>query len=68
MVPNKRSFGQKVSLFFSRNEAEQREAGTTVPIGPYVPVILCVPLTYTDLAVKKKWRGKSDSVKLPTLQ
>lgn len=43
-------FGQKCSC-----KAEWRKVGTTVPVGPCVPVILCAVLTYSDLVAEPKW-------------
>lgn len=51
-VSNNRS--QSKTFFCSK--AERREAGTTVTMGPCVPIILCTLLTYTDLVVEEKCR------------
>lgn len=41
-------------LFFFSSKADGRKVGTTVPTGLCMPIILCIPLTYTDLAVEQK--------------
>lgn len=51
MVLNEWSSRQK-DIFFSCTKAAQMEVGTTVSIASCVPLILCAPLTFTDLVVE----------------
>lgn len=50
--------GKKCHFFFfsfSGSKAEQMEVGTTVTIGPRMSIVLCAPITCTDLVVEQKW-------------
>lgn len=47
--------GPKSVAIFLSHTVEQREIrGTTVVISPYVSIILCALLAYTDLRVEQK--------------
>lgn len=53
MVLNDRSSEQKSVTLFSRSEVERRDVGT-VTVSLCVPVILCAPLTCTEVVEEQK--------------
>lgn len=47
---------QRIVLKGKKCFSEQREAEPTATISPYVPIVLCAAVAYTNLELERKWR------------
>lgn len=50
------SFCLFVCLLVQPRESRVKESGNYINIGLWVPIILCLPLSYTDVVVERKWK------------